>query len=219
MWKRRSEACFLLCLNLLNISKEYIYIYIYLYLYPVRNISCSLLNQGEDWGLPYFGVEDTFTLSYITGRSVGIGAYLNRLGQRNIQMVTGKAVKQRTDTDNIWLKSSDITIWNLRLGVATRWILCILRLGRYSLDRVITVGCCRFKSPATWCTGWSFQKLFSTFKEARVDVIAFIFYIVLSLRLAQIRVMFLWAYLKASKIRWRFRRRQEMLFFKVKLFV
>ena len=30
--------------------------------------------------------QDTFTLSYITGRSVGIGAYLNRLGQRNIQM-------------------------------------------------------------------------------------------------------------------------------------
>merc|ERR1719444_569434 len=30
----------------------------------------------------------TFTLSYITGRSVGIGAYLNRLGQRNIQMVS-----------------------------------------------------------------------------------------------------------------------------------
>jgi hypothetical protein len=38
------------------------------------------------WVLP---LEDTFTLSYITGRSVGIGAYLNRLGQRNIQMVPG----------------------------------------------------------------------------------------------------------------------------------
>ena len=37
--------------------------------------------------LSMLGLEDTFTLSYITGRSVGIGAYLNRLGQRNIQMV------------------------------------------------------------------------------------------------------------------------------------
>ena len=31
--------------------------------------------------------DEVFTLSYITGRSVGIGAYLNRLGQRTIQMV------------------------------------------------------------------------------------------------------------------------------------
>eukprot|EP00435_Cladocopium_sp_Y103_P047907 s771_g14.t1 len=36
--------------------------------------------------------EDTFTLSYITGRSVGIGAYLNRLGQRNIQMVSSPMI-------------------------------------------------------------------------------------------------------------------------------
>jgi len=36
--------------------------------------------------------EETFTLSYATGRSVGIGAYLNRLGQRNIQMVHGPMI-------------------------------------------------------------------------------------------------------------------------------
>eukprot|EP00445_Apocalathium_hangoei_P043602 CAMPEP_0203975960 /NCGR_PEP_ID=MMETSP0359-20131031/100874_1 /ASSEMBLY_ACC=CAM_ASM_000338 /TAXON_ID=268821 /ORGANISM="Scrippsiella Hangoei, Strain SHTV-5" /LENGTH=2073 /DNA_ID=CAMNT_0050914163 /DNA_START=62 /DNA_END=6283 /DNA_ORIENTATION=+ len=36
--------------------------------------------------------EETFTLSYATGRSVGIGAYLNRLGQRNIQMVKGAMI-------------------------------------------------------------------------------------------------------------------------------
>jgi len=36
--------------------------------------------------------EETFTLSYATGRSVGIGAYLNRLGQRNIQMVKGPMI-------------------------------------------------------------------------------------------------------------------------------
>merc|ERR1719412_3357266 len=35
---------------------------------------------------------ETFTLSYITGRSVGIGAYLNRLGQRNIQMVSSPMI-------------------------------------------------------------------------------------------------------------------------------
>merc|ERR1719480_165750 len=36
--------------------------------------------------------EETFTLSYATGRSVGIGAYLNRLGQRNIQMKRGPMI-------------------------------------------------------------------------------------------------------------------------------
>eukprot|EP00913_Durusdinium_trenchii_P015034 g14099.t1 len=35
---------------------------------------------------------DIFTLSYVTGRSVGIGAYLNRLGQRVIQSVDGPLV-------------------------------------------------------------------------------------------------------------------------------
>lgn len=35
---------------------------------------------------------ETFTLSYATGRSVGVGAYLNRLGQRNIQMVHGPMI-------------------------------------------------------------------------------------------------------------------------------
>lgn len=37
-------------------------------------------------------LQETFTLSYITGRSVGIGAYLNRLGQRNIQMVSSPMI-------------------------------------------------------------------------------------------------------------------------------
>lgn len=35
---------------------------------------------------------ETFTLSYITGRSVGIGAYLCRLGQRTIQMRNGPLI-------------------------------------------------------------------------------------------------------------------------------
>ena len=36
--------------------------------------------------------QEIFTLSYVTGRSVGIGAYLNRLGQRVIQSVDGPLV-------------------------------------------------------------------------------------------------------------------------------
>ena len=43
-------------------------------------------NAGRPGAFIFVTCEDTFTLSYITGRSVGIGAYLNRLGQRNIQM-------------------------------------------------------------------------------------------------------------------------------------
>jgi len=35
---------------------------------------------------------ETFTLSYVTGRSVGIGAYLCRLGQRTIQMKNGPMI-------------------------------------------------------------------------------------------------------------------------------
>jgi len=35
---------------------------------------------------------DAFTLSYVSGRSVGIGAYLCRLGQRNIQMTNGPLI-------------------------------------------------------------------------------------------------------------------------------
>mmetsp|Transcript_29822 Transcript_29822/g.41220 ORF Transcript_29822/g.41220 Transcript_29822/m.41220 type:complete len:2214 (+) Transcript_29822:130-6771(+) len=35
---------------------------------------------------------ETFTLSYVTGRSVGIGAYLCRLGQRTIQMQNGPMI-------------------------------------------------------------------------------------------------------------------------------
>ena len=35
---------------------------------------------------------DAFTLSYVTGRSVGIGAYLNRLTRRVIQMKQGPII-------------------------------------------------------------------------------------------------------------------------------
>jgi len=36
--------------------------------------------------------DEIFTLSYVTGRSVGIGAYLVRLGQRVIQMSNGPII-------------------------------------------------------------------------------------------------------------------------------
>lgn len=47
----------------------------------VENLSGSALIAGETSR----AYEDIFTLSYVTGRSVGIGAYLVRLGQRVIQ--------------------------------------------------------------------------------------------------------------------------------------
>merc|ERR1711988_1624942 len=54
----------------------------------VENLRGSGLIAGETSR----AYDETFTLSYVTGRSVGIGAYLNRLGQRNIQMVKGPMI-------------------------------------------------------------------------------------------------------------------------------
>lgn len=54
----------------------------------VENLQGSGLIAGETSR----AYQETFTLSYITGRSVGIGAYLNRLGQRNIQMVSSPMI-------------------------------------------------------------------------------------------------------------------------------
>ena len=47
---------------------------------------------AEAVGLATEAYNEIFTLSYVTGRSVGIGAYLNRLGQRVIQSVDGPLV-------------------------------------------------------------------------------------------------------------------------------
>merc|ERR1719188_101030 len=54
----------------------------------IENLQGSGLIAGETSR----AYDETFTLSYVTGRSVGIGAYLNRLGQRNIQMVHGPMI-------------------------------------------------------------------------------------------------------------------------------
>jgi len=52
----------------------------------------NLRGSGMIAGETSRAYEETFTLSYITGRSVGIGAYLCRLGQRNIQMRNGPLI-------------------------------------------------------------------------------------------------------------------------------
>eukprot|EP00441_Pelagodinium_beii_P031460 CAMPEP_0197637908 /NCGR_PEP_ID=MMETSP1338-20131121/12992_1 /TAXON_ID=43686 ORGANISM="Pelagodinium beii, Strain RCC1491" /NCGR_SAMPLE_ID=MMETSP1338 /ASSEMBLY_ACC=CAM_ASM_000754 /LENGTH=2142 /DNA_ID=CAMNT_0043210401 /DNA_START=44 /DNA_END=6472 /DNA_ORIENTATION=+ len=54
----------------------------------VENLKGSGMIAGETAR----AYNEIFTLSYVTGRSVGIGAYLNRLGQRVIQMVNGPMI-------------------------------------------------------------------------------------------------------------------------------
>jgi acetyl-CoA carboxylase/biotin carboxylase 1 len=49
----------------------------------------NLRGSGMIAGETSRAYSETFTLSYVSGRSVGIGAYLMRLGQRNIQMRNG----------------------------------------------------------------------------------------------------------------------------------
>lgn len=46
----------------------------------------NLRGSGMIAGETSRAYDEIFTLSYVTGRSVGIGAYLVRLGQRTIQM-------------------------------------------------------------------------------------------------------------------------------------
>ena len=52
----------------------------------------NLRGSGTIAGETARAYNDIFTLSYVTGRSVGIGAYLVRLGQRNIQMSNGPMI-------------------------------------------------------------------------------------------------------------------------------
>jgi len=52
----------------------------------------NLRGSGMIAGETSRAYDETFTLSYVTGRSVGIGAYLNRLGQRVIQMKQGPMI-------------------------------------------------------------------------------------------------------------------------------
>lgn len=52
----------------------------------------NLRGSGMIAGETSRAYDETFTLSFVTGRSVGIGAYLVRLGQRVIQMVDGPMI-------------------------------------------------------------------------------------------------------------------------------
>ena len=52
----------------------------------------NLQGSGKIAGETSQAYDDVFTLSYVTGRSVGIGAYLVRLGQRIIQMKQGPII-------------------------------------------------------------------------------------------------------------------------------
>ena len=52
----------------------------------------NLQGSGKIAGETSQAYDDIFTLSYVTGRSVGIGAYLVRLGQRVIQMKEGPII-------------------------------------------------------------------------------------------------------------------------------
>merc|ERR1711957_330911 len=52
----------------------------------------NLQGSGKIAGETSRAYDEIFTLSYATGRSVGIGAYLVRLGQRVIQMKTGPLI-------------------------------------------------------------------------------------------------------------------------------
>ena len=54
----------------------------------VENLKGSALIAGETSR----AYQETFTLSFVTGRSVGIGAYVNRLGQRVIQQRQGPMI-------------------------------------------------------------------------------------------------------------------------------
>ena len=54
----------------------------------VENLRGSGMIAGETSA----AYDETFTLSYVTGRSVGIGAYLNRLASRVIQMQNGPMI-------------------------------------------------------------------------------------------------------------------------------
>jgi acetyl-CoA carboxylase/biotin carboxylase 1 len=52
----------------------------------------NLRGSGTIAGETARAYDEIFTLSYVTGRSVGIGAYLVRLGQRTIQMQVGPLI-------------------------------------------------------------------------------------------------------------------------------
>lgn len=63
------------------------HVHLFICLLQVHGIGVeNLRGSGMIAGETARAYDEGFTLSYVTGRSVGIGAYLVRLGQRTIQM-------------------------------------------------------------------------------------------------------------------------------------
>ena len=58
----------------------------------------------------------SFTLTYVTGRSVGIGAYLVRLGQRTIQKISSAPILLTGFKALNKLIGTDVYTSNLQLG-------------------------------------------------------------------------------------------------------
>lgn len=75
----------------------------------------NLQGSGLIAGATARAYEETFTLTYVTGRAVGIGAYLVRLGQRTIQRVDAPIILTGCNALNSIL-GRDVYLSNLQIG-------------------------------------------------------------------------------------------------------
>lgn len=75
----------------------------------------NLQGSGLIAGATVRAYEETFTLTYVTGRAVGIGAYLVRLGQRTIQRVDAPIILTGCKALNSIL-GRDVYLSNLQIG-------------------------------------------------------------------------------------------------------
>lgn len=75
----------------------------------------NLQGSGLIAGATARAYEEIFTLTYVTGRSVGIGAYLVRLGQRTIQRIDAPIILTGCNALNSIL-GRDVYLSNLQIG-------------------------------------------------------------------------------------------------------
>lgn len=75
----------------------------------------NLQGSGLIAGATARAYEETFTLTYVTGRAVGIGAYLVRLGQRTIQRVDAPIILTGCNALNSIL-GREVYLSNLQIG-------------------------------------------------------------------------------------------------------
>lgn len=75
----------------------------------------NLQGSGLIAGATARAYEETFTLTYVTGRAVGIGAYLVRLGQRTIQRADAPIILTGCNALNSIL-GRDVYLSNLQIG-------------------------------------------------------------------------------------------------------